>query len=304
MYYILFAFLYLFSLLPFFVLYRISDAVYLLLYDVIGYRKKVVMQNLSIAFPQKNIKERKAIARQFYKNLVDTFLESIKSLSMSNEALLKHTQSDFSAIDALIKKGKNIQLHSGHQMNWEFANFAFSLRLSIPVLGVYKRIKSKPVEKLFLKLRKRGSLQLIPLQEFRSRSQHLFNAQYALGLIADQNARDAYKAYWLNFFDKPVPFVTGPDKGARLHNPAIVFVKMVKLKRGYYRYDATVYAENGAECNEGEITRSYRDFLEDTIRQDPANYLWTHRRWRRGFKASYQKHWIDTTPAPQAEVPE
>ena len=296
MYYILYGFLYLFSLLPFFIIYRISDFVYFILYHVSGYRKKIVMDNLAIAFPEKTTEERVAIAKQFYKNLIDTFLESIKLLSMSDKTFARRAVMDLTEVNKLIAKGKNIQMHSGHQMNWEYGHWAVATQMPIPWVGVYMRIASKPVDRLFRKLRNKGTTVLVGVHEFKSRAHSVFNEQFALGLIADQNPGNPNTAYWLNFFGKPVPFATGPDKGARKNNPAIVFVKFIKLKRGYYRFDIKVVAEEGAVFKEGELTRLYRDFLEDAIRQDPANYLWTHRRWRRGYKADYDKRWIDNAP--------
>ena len=90
---------------------------------------------------------------------------------------------------------------------------------------------------------------------------------------------------------------TGPDKGARKNNTAVVFVKFIKLKRGFYRFEPRLIIENGAELNEGELTLKYRDFLEETIRQQPANYLWSHRRWKWNYSDEYTSRWIDTTPA-------
>ncbi|MFT3979690.1 MAG: lipid A biosynthesis acyltransferase [Ferruginibacter sp.] len=298
MYYILYGFLYLVSLIPYFMLYWLSDFAYLLVYYVFGYRKKVVMQNLAIAFPEKTEKERTAIAKQSYKNLIDTFLESLKLLSASKETLSKRAAIDFTELNKLIAKGKNLQLHSGHQMNWEYANWAVANQMTIPWIGVYKRIKNKAIDRLFRKLRSSGNIVLVALQDFAKESPHLFKKQYALGLIADQNARNVMKAYWLNFFDKPVAFVTGPDKGGRRNNPAIVFIRFVKLKRGYYRFEPVIVSENGSEFSEGEITRLYRNFLEETIRQDPANYLWTHRRWRRDYESAYNTRWVDKKPPP------
>ncbi|RYF89512.1 MAG: lipid A biosynthesis acyltransferase, partial [Chitinophagaceae bacterium] len=272
MYYILYGFLYLFSLIPFFIIYRIGDLVFFILYHLAGYRKKIVMNNLAIAFPEKTEAEKIAIAKQFYKNLIDTFLESIKLLSMSDATFAKRAKMDFTAIEKLIAEGKNIQMHSGHQMNWEYAHWAVATQINIPWVGVYMRIASKPVDRLFRKLRSKGKTVLVGVHEFKTRAHSVFAEQFALGLIADQNPGNPAGAYWLNFFGKPVSFAKGPDIGARKNNPAIVFVKFVKLKRGYYRFEASVVAEEGAVFEEGEVTRLYRDFLENTIKEDPANY--------------------------------
>ena len=298
MYYIIYGFLYLISLLPFFILYRISDFAFFMLYHVAAYRKKVVLHNLDIAFPDKTSAEKKQVAKAFYKNLADTFIESIKLLSISKKQFAKRASMNFDAVNALAAKGKNIQIHSGHQMNWEYAHWCVAQQITLPWIGVYMKINNKALNKLFLKIRLKGPTVLIAAQEFRTRVHHIFNQQYALGLVGDQNPGAPQVSYWLNFFGQPVPFVTGPDKGAIKNNTAVVFVKFIKIKRGHYVYEPVIITEQGASLKEGELTLLYRDFLEATIREHPDNYLWSHRRWKWTWQPEYKKQWIDKVNPP------
>lgn len=297
MYYILYGFLYLVSLLPFFVLYRISDVVYLLLYYVFGYRKKVVMTNLSIAFPHKTESEKTDIAKQFYKGFIDTFIECIKMLSLSTKDFEKRCTIDIEAVNELAAKGTSIQFHSGHQMNWEYANWIFSKNLSIPWIGVYQPIANKPMNKIFYDLRARYGTILVSTKEFKTVVHTLFKSQYSIGLAADQNTAP-HKSYWMYFFSKPVPFITGPEKGARKNNTAVVFVNFVKKKRGYYHFETKIICEAAAQTNEGELTKQYRTFLEESIQKQPSNYLWTHRRWKHVYESRFDELWFDTKPKP------
>lgn len=93
--------------------------------------------------------------------------------------------------------------------------------------------------------------------------------------------------------------MSGPDKGAIKNNAAVVFVKLVKLKRGHYRFENTVITEEGASLEEGMLTRAYRDFLEATIREHPDNYLWSHRRWKINYTSQFEKRWIDVVEPPE-----
>jgi len=299
MYYLVYGILYLISLLPFFILYAVSDFFYFITYHIIGYRKDVVMKNLLIAFPELTGKERAEIAKQFYKNLVDSFVEMIKFLSLPEKELLKRAEMQFDECLALSKKGLNIQFESGHQMNWEYGNHIFSKKLTIPFVGVYMRIKNKTVDRLFYEQRKKYGTILVEANEFKVKMHHIFKEQYSIGLIADQNPGAPEHSYWLNFFGKPTPFITGPDKGARRTNCAVVFVNLVKVKRGYYKYENVVITENASSFGDGELTLLYRDFLETCIRKQPNNYLWSHRRWKWEYKPAYEKRWIDKTPPPQ-----
>lgn len=298
MYFIIYGFLYLLSLLPFAVLYFFSDGIYFFLYYVFGYRRKIVKANLKIAFPEKSEKEIHKISKQFYHNLTDTFVEIIKLISMSNRTFEKRCKGDFSIITDLIKQGKNVQLHAGHQFNWEFGSLFMSKVIkSIPTYAIYMPIKNNAVERLFLKIRQKYGTIFIKATEFRQRREQIFSERFVFFLAADQNPGDPGSAYWLNYFSKAAPFITGPEAGAVKNEAAVVFVRSRIPKRGHYILECTLCCENGAATKQGEITSAFRDFLEKIIREEPDNYLWTHRRWKWDYRESYKEKWIDKVRA-------
>ena len=293
MYYLIYGLLYLFSLLPLRLLYWISDFLFFIVYYIVQYRKKIVLDNLEIAFPEKSITEKKIIAKQFYKNFVDTFVETIKMISISDKAFHRMVEMDLSKVIALANEGKSIQFHAGHQFNWELANWKIAEKMPIPFVGVYMRISNRHFDKIFYDLRAKKGTVLVEVKEFRNKMHQFLNTQYSIGLAADQNPADAKKGFWLNFFNKPVPFVTGPDKAAIKNKTAVVFVRLIKIKRGKYKFETEIITEQASDFKEGELTCLYRDMLEDTIRKYPSNYLWSHRRWKRPFTEEFQKQWID-----------
>ena len=248
------------------------------------------------------MEERREIAKQFFKNFVDNFIETIKLLSISEKEFDKRATINFDEVRAAEEKGLNIQFHSGHQMNWEYASLAISRALKIPWLAVYKGIAARPVDRLFLKIRGRYGAVMVERDRFKNMMPQLMKKQYALGLIADQNPATVARGYWLNFFNKPGSFLTGPEKGAMRNKTAVVFVNIVRLKRGYFRFDCKMITEDGSKTSSGELTRMYRDFLEQTVREQPDNYLWSHRRWKYEWKKEYERRWIDTVPFPQIPV--
>jgi KDO2-lipid IV(A) lauroyltransferase len=293
MYYIIYGFLYLVSLLPFPVIYLISDVVYFFLYHVFGYRRAVVMSNLKIAFPDKTEEELTKISKQFYHNLTDTFIEIIKLISMSDKAFDKRCQGDFSIIEQLAQKGKNIQLHTGHQFNWEFGSLLMSKKITtIPTYAIYMPINNKAMERLFLKIREKFGTLFIKATEFREKREDIFKKRFVFFLAADQNPGNPSAAFWQNYFNRPAPFITGPEVGGIKNNTAIVFVRSRITKRGHYMLECTLCTENAASTFPGEITVAFRDFLEKIIREEPHNYLWTHRRWKWDYKDEYSVNWI------------
>ncbi|MBL7742470.1 MAG: lysophospholipid acyltransferase family protein [Chitinophagaceae bacterium] len=287
MYYIVYGLLYAFSLLPLRVLYLFSDLAYFIVYYLSGYRKKVVLDNLQIAFPEKSENERIKIAKQFYLNFTDTLIESLKMLSISTKELERRGKGEFEYINSLIEKGYSINVMAAHQFNWEFANLIYAKNLKAPFVGIYMPISNKIFDRIFLKFRARYGTVLISAQDFKNKMHKVFSAQYALALAADQNPGNPAAAYWMNFFGRPVPFITGPGKGAVKNNTAVVFVGFHKVKRGYYEFRVTPISEDSSSYTPEQLTLMYKNVVEATIRKDPANYLWSHRRWKWEWKEEY-----------------
>ena len=242
------------------------------------------MSNLDIAFPEKSIEEKKIIAKQFYKNLVDNFIETIKLISISKEQLLKRFTWYAEGMNAYYEKGRNVQLHLGHFFNWEYANYLLSIKSKYPVLVVYMPIINKVFNKLFLKLRSRFNAKMIAATHFRRDFLPYSTDKHCLVFVADQNAGAPDKAYWSNFFNKPAPFVTGPEKTARLNNSIVFFGKFSKLKRGFYSVNITMLTATPRSLKEGELTKLMIEQIEASIKEYPSNYLWSHRRWKHEYK--------------------
>lgn len=287
MYYIVYGFLYVISLLPLRLLYLLSDLTYFILYHMAGYRKELVSSNLLIAFPEKTEEEREKIAKQFYLNFTDTIIETVKMISITRKELERRSQCEVDYINELIAKGRNIHIMVGHQFNWEFANLVYAGLLRIPFVGIYMPVNNKIFEKISFKFRSKNGTIMISVKDFKNKMHKVFSDQYILALAADQNPGYPGNAYWLNFFGKPAPFVTGPAKGAVKNNTAVVFVGFEKVKRGYYKFHIEPMAENGASHTPEQLTIMYKNILEETIRNNPSNYLWSHRRWRHEWKEGY-----------------
>jgi KDO2-lipid IV(A) lauroyltransferase len=287
MYYLLYSIFFLLSILPLRVLYLFSDLAWFLIYHVIGYRRKIVLQNLAIAFPEKSEQERIIIAGKFYRNLTDTFVETIKLLTASDKFLENHFRCDNSLFEQLHREGKKLQVHLGHNFNWELANVAMAHVVPYPMLVVYMPINNNSVDRLFKKIRTRTGAILLPATKINSALLPYVKQQYLLVLVADQNPGIPSKAYWLNFFGRPTPFVKGPEKGARLNNTAVVFTHFTKTKRGIYDVHLSLAAENPKSMKEGDLTAIYIKYLEKVIREQPEMWLWSHRRWKHEWKPEY-----------------
>ena len=287
MYYVVYGFLWLISLLPLRILYVLSDGIYGLVFYVFKYRKDVVMNNLSIAFPEKTEKERRQIAKKFYHNLIDMFMETIKMLSVSDKVLEKRFAGNWDLVNAIHPTGKSVQFHVGHNFNWEWGNMVLTKNTVFKLLAVYMPFTNKIIERLFYKLRTRNGAIFLRATHMKEDFFPHSNTQYVLGLVADQNPGHPGNAWWFNFFGRPTPFLKGPAKAAIANDTAVVFAFVHKPRRGYYEAVFSLAVENAGAFTEQELTQKFVSYMEEVIKQYPDMWLWSHRRWKWEWKPGY-----------------
>jgi len=262
----------------------------------------VVLQNIAIAFPHKTIEEHTYIAKQFYLHLTDSFVETIKMLSLSKKAFLKRAQMDITISTKLQAEGKSITYYLGHQFSWEYGNWITAIQSPVTFIVVYLELTNKAMERLFLKIRSRMGTELLSAYHLPAKIKALADRQYSIALAADQSPGNPSSAYWLNFFGRPTAFASGAEKSAQRSGNAVIFINIVKLGRGTYRFEENLVTQDASTLNSGELTKRYRDFLQDCITAQPSNYLWSHRRWKTPYAEHFKKRWIDDAPAPTSET--
>ncbi len=280
MYYIVYGFLWLISLLPMRVLYVLADGIYGLVFYIFSYRKKVVLDNLAIAFPEKSPAERLAIAKKFYRNFIDSFIETIKLLSVSDRFVEKRFSANWEVVNRFYDTGRSVQLHLGHNFNWEWGNLAGRKHLKFPFLAVYAPISNPVFDRIFRKLRARSGTILLRANHMKEDFFPYRHTQYLLGLVADQNPGHLKKALWLNFFGRRTPFAPGPAKNAIYNDTVVIFAFIHRPRRGYYEAVFTLQEEHASQTTEQALTKKFVLYLEEVIRRYPDMWLWSHRRWK------------------------
>jgi KDO2-lipid IV(A) lauroyltransferase len=287
MYYFVYAWLYLVSLLPLRFLYLLSDLLVFLIFRIIGYRRKVVLDNMRTAFPEKSEAEIMEMARKFYGLFIDSFMETIKLFSTGKSFIEKRLSVDLTLFHDLAEKSRSAQFHACHQFNWEMINHAFSMRMKQPLVAVFMPISNKIFERLFLKLRCRYGTVMVPATDMKNQFQLWRTRTHILALVADQNPGNPAKSFWLPFFNKPAPFTPTPEKYARLKACPVVFGYSRVVKRGYYTVHLETLCEDASLLNEGELTQRYVDRITSVIKEQPHNWLWSHRRWKHTWQEAY-----------------
>ena len=282
LFWISYAFLYLLSLLPFRLIYVLSDGLYFVLYHLIGYRRKVVRKNLQNSFPEKPLPEILAIEKKYYRYLADNMLEGIKMLSMSERSIRKRFSfKGEGQADELLQKGQSVLLATSHYGNWEWAAIGVTQHMKHPTLIVYKPLTNKRVEALITKIRSQFGAKLVAMKQtvrafVEEGQKHAFMGV----LVSDQTPTRHEKNYFMPFLNQPTSVFQGLEKIAKLTGSPIFYVNIVRVKRGYYCAEFEMMVSEPKATAENEITEMYNRRLEGIIRQQPEFWLWSHKRWK------------------------
>ncbi|MBN2166162.1 MAG: lysophospholipid acyltransferase family protein [Marinilabiliaceae bacterium] len=275
-------FFYLISYIPFFILYGISDFFFVLMYYVVGYRKKIVRKNLTNSFPDKSIKEIISIEKKFYRHLCDYGIETIKTLTISKKNIQKRYR--FKNPDLIQKyydQGKSIIIYSGHYGNWEwFSVLAFYSNYKM--CAVYQPQAVKIIDHMTRLCRERfGATTIKSANAFRELlSYSKQGIQTAALVLGDLRPFPSSTRYWIKFLNQETAFSIGADRIAMKLNKVVIFPKIKKLKRGYYEVEFQVITDNIESIDSNNVIEIFASQLESLIKQEPPFWLWSHNRWK------------------------
>jgi Kdo2-lipid IVA lauroyltransferase/acyltransferase len=281
-YYVFYGVNWIMTLLPFRVLYIISDFIYLFLYYFPSYRRNTVSANLRNSFPEKNNQELKSIEKKFYKHLADLFIETLKLTHISKSQLMKRFRvTNLEITDKLLMENRDIIAVLGHYNNWEWLA-AFPLYTNYKSISIYKPLRNKYFNKFLNDLRATHGMVLTPMSQIIREliNDRKNNINTISAFISDQTpVRDEAK-YWTTFLNQDTPVYLGTEKIATKYDMAIVFFNIQKVKRGYYNLNIELLFEHTTGLPEHVITETHVRRLEEIIREKPEYWIWSHRRWK------------------------
>ncbi|MBX2927660.1 MAG: lysophospholipid acyltransferase family protein [Saprospiraceae bacterium] len=273
------------SLLPLPALYLLSDFLYVVLYHLAGFRKKVVWSNLTGAFPDKPERDLRRIMRLFYRHFCDLLVESIRMFSMSKEEGIRRCKLvNPEVLETHYNAGRSIILVAGHYNNWELAAMAFDLQAPHKTIGIYTPLTNPFFEKKIQTSRGKYGMIMLPKQrtaEFFEEQRDRLNL-YLMG--ADQSPTYAKKVYWMTFLGRETAVAFGTEKYAKQYDYPVVFGHIRKVRRGIYEMWFEDVETQPLTAPHGRITEAHTRVLEQDILAAPQYWLWTHKRWKRKRK--------------------
>lgn len=270
------------SILPRFIIYFISDLLFLVLYYIVGYRKKVAIKNITNSFPDYSEKEVSRLARKFYLHLADIIMESAASLYFSKRRIQKmYTVSNPEIFEKYYKEGRSILVLTAHYGNWEWST-PMSITVQHDVVAVYKPLKNKYFDRAMQRVRGRYGAHVIPMKNITRELINFKNNSVLTvsGMVADQRPIKQHIQYWTDFLKQKTPVFLGTEKLAKKLDSVVLYGNAVKVKRGVYSAEFQLITESPKDTKEYEITDKQFKILESIILKEPAYWLWTHDRWK------------------------
>jgi KDO2-lipid IV(A) lauroyltransferase len=281
-FYFFYTIIWVITLLPFRVLYLLSDLLFILVYYFPSYRRKVVYTNIKNSFPEKTEKELRMIERKFYRHLPDLFIETFKAAHMSNKQIMKHfTFTNLEIFEKLHNEGRDIAAILGHYNNWEWL-LCPPLSVKHNTVSIYKPLHNKFFDRQLNKIRTRNGMVLTPMssivREIINNKKNNKRSMYAF--LSDQTPAGGDIRYWTTFLNQDTPVFLGAEKIALKYDMAVVFFNIQKIKRGYYNLNVELLFEHTKDLPEYAVTNAHVKRLEEIIKDKPEYWIWSHRRWK------------------------
>lgn len=278
--------LYMLALLPFPLLYIVSDVLYIIIYYIVRYRLAVVRDNLARSFPEKDAKELRCIERDFYKHFADYMVETIKLLHIGDKEMRERMEFvDADVVDRHITQGRSVMLLLGHFGNWEWIPslkmWCASPEKMLPG-QIYRPLRNKWFDRLFLRMRSRfGTICIAKNDTLRVLLQaHRESRVSLVGFMADQTPSFYNIHHWATLFNRPTAAITGFEKIAKKLDMALVYIDVELVGRGRYRATFRLLEDAPTQCPDYDITNRYFAALEQSILRAPHAWLWSHKRWK------------------------
>lgn len=281
-YYLLRASTWIVQLFPLRFHYILADLFFVLVYHVVRYRRKVVFTNLQNSFPEKSAKELRQIARKFFLNFCDSFIETLYFDRISEKEIKRRlTLHNGELMEKYLDEGRPVVIALGHYNNWEW-NCSWKLRSRHSGYVIYKKLTNKSFDHFYCQMRARFGL--VPLERadtYRQLISAVANGEaFAAAFLMDQTPRKHEIQYWTTFLNQDTPVLTGTEKVARKIDAVVLFCHIKKLRRGYNQLEFSLITEHARETAPFEITEKATRMIEEVIVGRPELWLWSHKRWK------------------------
>ncbi|NOX36271.1 MAG: lysophospholipid acyltransferase family protein [Calditrichaeota bacterium] len=272
-------------LLPWGWLNAVASGLAFLAYRVIGIRREVTLKNLQLAFPEKSVSERNALAYACYRHFALMALEFLKMGRLTFAELEAMVELETPELFSNYRRqGKGLVMVSGHFGSWEIAGAYFATRWPHHATVIQKRQKNEWVDRHMASLRRRWNMDIVYVRHAVRNCLKALEQRKLVGLLGDQDM--GTRGVFVPFFGR---LASTPPGAALLHlksDAPLTFAYAIRVGPRRFRLgliDLSLPEDErsgdlGADVE--TVTARYNQVLEQFVRQHPEQYFWMHKRWK------------------------
>jgi KDO2-lipid IV(A) lauroyltransferase len=290
--------LYLLARFPLKFQYFVGDVLAWIFKNVLKYRYSVVCTNIARSFPDKKYKEVRQIVDDFYTHMGELIVESVWFGGSSRKRVIKSglvRVTNTEVLEEYFQKTPSVTLLSTHCGNWELQGglFTYCDASGVPytfgeenVRMVYKKLSSDVSDEVF----KRNRIALLSKDGAQCVIESSNILRYAIShrkdkmiyaYPADQAPYSGAGKHFIgDFMNQPTNAMQGSVGVACKLAHSVLYVKMQRVKRGHYDLSFIPICDDASKTTPEELLRKYYDLLQEEINETPANWLWSHKRWK------------------------
>lgn len=280
-------------------MYWLSDILFIVVYHVARYRRRVTRANLSKAYPGRTAAERLRIERAYYRHLCDLLVEGVYGLYAPLRCLMgRYRFANRELVNRYYEQGRSVILLSSHYNNWEYMVATLGCQVMHHAVGVGKPLDDKWAAGFVTRRRSRFGTKIADQTNVRETFAYFegHGVPTAYMMLADQSPSNERKSYWVPFLHQETPFLYGAEYFARKYNIPVLYYEVAKVRRGRYEVRFAPLCDEPRIAPQYSIVSEYIRRLGETLRDGPQYWLWSHRRWKRRRPADVPLH-----PSPCAE---
>jgi len=269
------------SRIPMPALYAFAGFLYFLAYYVVRHRHRVIHEQLATVFPDLSAVERTCIHKQFLRNFCDVLVEVLKSVSLTENQMRARVRIlNLEAAEGFLSAGQSVMFVTSHLCNWEWLLHGVTVQLGHPVDAAYKPLHDRWAERLMLGIRSRFGARLIPAKDLLADFLRRRGIVRALAMNADQAPVSTDQRYWTKFLGQDTAFYIGAEQIARATRLPIIYLGMRRVRRGQYEVELRQLWDGRERTEPNQVTERYARACETDVLKNPADWLWSYRRWR------------------------
>ncbi|HJQ10262.1 MAG TPA: lysophospholipid acyltransferase family protein [Gemmatimonadaceae bacterium] len=263
---------------------RIGERLGVIGYRPLGIRKRVVERQIAAAFPNLNAKQVTALARESYAHLGRTFVESALFDRIGKQGVLDIVDEvhGWHYVDDVVRQGKGIVFVTGHHGNWELAG-AYVAARGIPVDAIARGMANPLTDDYVTRVREATGMVIVHDADAVRRAPRSLRAGRGVAFIADQGVLGLASTF-VPFFGRPAKTPRGAAVFALRFEVPVIFVVALRKPSGKFRVIVERIEPRPTGNMDQDVDRIVAEFtarLEHWVREEPAQYFWQHRRWRR-----------------------